>query len=520
MGIGNYLKNKMQMWLGIKKVTSFEVKDPVLKKEILHLNDVDLEKEQYEYLAWYSGNADSIMYYYRILLTEAYYLEKEIRPNYKDYYWYTNNEPDVKKTHSGLPRMIIDTIDNCVSYPSLIKVEGDDGKEVRLINILEENNFKSILSNQIKLMLVLGDGAFFVNLRQGVDVPIIEYVSGTDCSFTYEGSICKSISRKRYYTKNSQSYQLIEKRSTIRIKDEETGEERVSATIAYTLFEILGDVLKEVDLSSLEETKDLKNLVYNNIPFMLAVPCIYNFDGQRGTSIYKGKIDLFDDFDQAISQEASIMRAITPVEYIDEASLEVDPDSGKKLKPSIYGKQYIYYKTAESITNTNPEAPHNSFYDIDFQKIDVYSVEVMQRALAGILSMATLGLDVARNSTDLAQREKEKITMKTVSNVIGIEEKILAKLFNVILACDTLRQDQDATYNRVKFTIDFPEYANGSFESKITTLLPLLQSGGISTERFVDELWGDSLSNEDKKKEIESINSRQSMGIGDFLSNE
>jgi hypothetical protein len=508
------------MWLGIKDVEVFGITDPSLKNKVLHLNDENLEREQYENLAWYSGNGDVIRYFYQRLMNERHYLSADIRPNFRDYYWYTNNEEGVKKTHSGLPRMIIDTIDNCVSYPTLIKPSGmeNEAKAERAIEILDLNNFKSILSHQIKLMAVLGDGAFFVNIVPRFDFPIIEYVPGTECDFVFEGSVCTAITRKRYYRKNGHVYQLLEERSTEKIEDEDG--EKTCAVIKYNLFCLTGDNLKEVDLSALDETKNLKSLRFNNISFMLATPCIYNFDSQteRGTSIFRGKIDLFDDFDQAVSQEASIMRAMTPVEYIDVASLEVDANTGQKMKPGVYGKQYIYYKTAESLAGI-PEAPHSSFYDIDFSKIDTYAIEVMQRALSGILSMATIGLDVARNSTDLAQREKEKITSKTVARFAGIEGKIIAKLLNIVLACDELRQDADALYSKTDFTVDFPEYANASFESRIESLLPLYQSGGISEEMFVSELWGDSLSNEDKEKEVARLKeAKASSSAVDFSS--
>ena len=53
---------------------------------------------------------------------------------------------------------------------------------------------------------------------------------------------------------------------------------------------------------------------------------------------------------------------------------------------------------------------------------------------------------------------------------------------------------------------DFDKFANPSKEERIATYLPMFTSNAISVERFVEEIYGDDLTEEEKKQEIERLN--------------
>lgn len=490
-----------------------------VRKKLMKLDDPINERHELENYAWYKGDADSLLYYYqytlRMFLPETDF-DVKIRRTYRDFFWYANTD-DVKKTHSGLAREICETVANCVGVPTKIKVEGEPGKTEIIRQINDANGFKEFEHTQISETIGLGNSGIFVDIVPGQTYPVYRLVSGLYCAFEWRGNTVVSMSKRQFIQKKNILYELLETRGTKKKKLEGDETERTVATVDYDLFKVAGDRLVQVPLTELPETAGLEHIEFNNVPFMLAVPCVWNkpSDSDRGRSIFQEKIPLLDDFDQNLSQESNVMRTQTPTEVWDTRSLPMSKD-GNYTFPSGFGKKYAFYRSSENASE-EVKPPTVSYNEANFQNLSTESLETLMRCLSGIISPATLGYDVARNSTDLAQREKEKVTIKTCDKVIDLEEKILSKLFNIALAMYQLMQDRNADIKEEKFTIIFPGYANSSFESKITAILPLLQSGAISPERFVDELWGDSLNDEDKKKEVEYIkNQTKTQEVKDF----
>lgn len=509
MGLGTWLRDKFKnkkkenSGLLIGKNVSLD-----FKNAIFALNDENIAFKQAENLVWYNGDPDYIMSFYTKVLVDYGPMQitpGQFRKNYENYYWtLASKESGVKRTHSGLPKVIIDTPIKCLGSAN-IKVLSDraidDAKTNLVDKILDENEFNSTMTKQLTMDLVVGDGVYIISIdKEKSDYPIIEYIDGRDCAFEYTGDRVTGVIISKRYLVDGDIYECFERRSTKRIQAEDGTYKRV-ATIEYQLF--LNDTKKgyqPVGLDAIEQTKDLTNLQFNNIPFMLAVPCIRKMDPdtKRGESLYKGKIDLFDDFDQNISQEANIMRAITPIEFVDSNLLDHDKD-GNVITPSAFGKQFVLYKGAASFDQVS-KGIEDVFHDVDFNKITSESLETLNRCLSGIVSPATLGLELARNSTDLSQREKEKVTLQTVKELKEYEIDVLEKLFNRTLALYDIMIDKDIVPENYEISVSFKDYANPTLDAKINAFSPALVQGAISIDRYVEELYGDE-SKETKDKE-------------------
>ena len=61
----------------------------------------------------------------------------------------------------------------------------------------------------------------------------------------------------------------------------------------------------------------------------------------------------------------------------------------------------------------------------------------------------------------------------------------------------------------VEVNLPFGEYANPSFESQVETVGKAKQSGIMSIERCVEELYGDSLDDDCKREEIARLKAEQ-----------
>ena len=77
----------------------------------------------------------------------------------------------------------------------------------------------------------------------------------------------------------------------------------------------------------------------------------------------------------------------------------------------------------------------------------------------------------------------------------------------------------DITIDNYDFSIKFDEFANPSFENELSVLGNAWSDGQISTRKYVELLWGDKLSKEEREIEIQELEkSRNSdnLKLGDF----
>ena len=237
-----------------------------------------------------------------------------------------------------------------------------------------------------------------------------------------------------------------------------------------------------------------------------------------GKSLFAGKIDLFDDLDQSLSQRSQTSRVSTPVEYYPVDLLQRGKD-GNPLLPSVYNRQFIKIdafpdgdgNTNGQIVSTQPQ--------LNFEQYNSEQNAILGMILNGILSPATMGIDIAKKDNADAQREKEKVTIMTRNNIIDRQTKIIKKLITMCLMLKEYMDTETITITDYDISVKFCEFANPSFESLAQTLQPLWSSGAMSTEMFVEKLYGDSLSEEEKELEIQRITEKQqqdNLSMGEF----
>lgn len=489
-------------------------------------NDALRQKQMLAY-TWYIGDSDLLVEAYLQAHQKMYSTNYRDNMNSKTYFWsIASQENEIKKTHSGLPNDIIQTLINILGYPAskvMEKVLSEDGLLVeqennehneRLEKILspEENDMASLLKNQQQPMTwVMGDGCYLINADPNIsEFPLIEFVDARNTSFELVANRVIKVYTRSYYVKDNTGYMLLQERGTDIIKGEKM------AYIKYNLFQLSNkesrEISKEVSLKTIPETENLEDVAYKGISVPLAIPCIYNFEKiqGRGKGIFNDKMDLLDDLDQALSQGSNAIRLSTPVEMIDESLVDHD-DQGRPITPTRYDRRFMVTNKSVNGVGQPTEGVHSSVPNIDFSKYSDEALAITSQIITGIISPSTIGLDVSKKDNGDAQREKEKQTMFTRANLIKFQTDILCKLYATVLMVD------DFIHNRpvgnYTISIDYPEYGNPTFEAKLLALVPAFTSGAMSPEKFVDELWGDSLSAEDREKEIEWCTNQRNSGI-------
>lgn len=498
MLIIDYIREKVKEFLGIQHIhknpndVNFQY---ISDEEILRISKAK------EFKLWYLGEGDKIEQYY--LLGES--ARKGLSD--RNYFWsIATREAMVKKVHSGIPNSIITTLVNVVGEH---KITSDD-KELEgiIYDMLEDNDFiRMVNQEQLPLTLAQGWGAYKINIDEAYEYPLIEYYEAENVRFIGKNRRIEGIIYLDYYELNNKKYVLFETRS-IKQKTENV---EAGSYVEYNLFELKeNNNILPVELSTIKELSMLETIFIPGYMKILGVPTrIFHdpSDVNYGRSILTGKIDLFDDLDQALSQASQTVKVSTPVEYYPVSVLEKNA-YGVPMLPVAYNRQFI--KKPASIPSgdgvVGSDTIQTSQPQLNFEQ---YAYEVKNKLdliLTGILSPATMGIDVAKKDNAEAQREKEKITLMTRNNIINAQRKIIQDVIDVALDLFMYKNGQPISDERADFSVIYNDFANPSFESKLQFLSPAYSGGAISTEKYVETLWGEMMSDEEQKEEVERLN--------------
>ena len=470
-----------------------------------------------EYQTWYTGDGDELLKLYNKENTIDFNTEMWYWKNKRSYYWaVSSTESDVKRTHSGLPRNIVDTLVAIIGEPT-VKMD-DEGMNKELTDILDSCSFwDKYREEQLPMTLVEGWGAYKIDWdKRFSDRPYVTYMRAENVEFLERNGMTFGMIFKTWYENaKGERFLILETRS---LQPSEDGG-KADLLIETKAYRASGDPddesLSEIGLDSMPSLKGVEDrILVKNVGNLLAQRCVFyrDPDGLPGRSVYSGKIDIFDDLDQCWSQASNSVRRSTVQEYFDTNFLERDPKTGMLKQPKSFDRKYTMVtggRTADG-TLAGASAVQVSQPQVNFTQYNEEAVQIMINCVSGVLSPATLGIDVAKKDNAEAQREKEKITIFTRNWVIRKENDILKGLFSMLLTAQNLMRDESSApvVSKSEISIKFGEFADDSYESKLRVLGDALMGGAISPDLFLDKLYGDTLSAADRERELEFLKAK------------
>lgn len=490
MTIKQWIKNKIMKFLGLEKLQESPNDDRltyVSNEDEIKLTQIRENK------IWYIGNGDELLNFYTEKEAMGFNSNPIYNRNKRHYFWsLSSQECDIKRIHSGIPKAIVETLSNAIGYPD---IKAESWSEIE-----KENDFRNKLTQQARpLTMAEGFGGWKVNFNKDLSpYPLWEYYEAENVEYIYKCGVFVGMIFKSYYKDNKdKDYVLLETR--YRAKG--------NSYIEYNLFRLKkGNEIEQANLDDIPELADIPReaIVIEGLNKVLAVPSRYFYDPQNskyGASIYAGKIDLFDMLDEIWSQASQTARVSTPVEYYDPDVLERGPN-GEIGMPHVYNRQYVRKSgvpdgegnSNQDIVTTQPE--------LNFDKYGGLARDVLDYIFIGKISPATMGIDVAKKDNAEAQREKEKITLMTRNNIIENETNMLREIITLSLYMKEYMDLGNITLQDYDIEIKYNEFANPAFENEIAVLGQAWSQGQLSTEKYVDLLWNDKLSDEEKAKEI------------------
>lgn len=440
---------------------------------------------------WYRGDPSELDQFYKQAVTDSVG---------KSRFWAAVPSADlqIRKIHSGLPAMIVERLSDIV----IADLDGIDLGKKEPTDLWEEiakdNDFDELLGDSITEALVTGDGAFKITTDPDVtEYPILEFYSGDRVEYRRDRGRLKEVLFFTDYRHKDKDYRL-----------EET------FGVGFVRCRLLNADGKEVPLTTVPETAELAPEVTFDGDFMMALPLMFfrskKWKG-RGKSLFDSKADSFDALDEVISQWIDAIRAGRVQKYIPEDLIPRNPQSGVPMKPNPFDNQFIKIGSmlAEDakgqIDMVQPQILYEAFLGSYASALDM--------CLQGIISPATLGIDLKKTDNAEAQREKEKATLYTRGKIIErLNEIIPALVTTVMKVYDTMQSRSAGEY---KASVTFGEYASPSFDSVVETVGKARTYGIMSIERTVEELYGDTWTDEEKAEEVRRLKEEQGMSSTD-----
>lgn len=481
---------------------------------IAFISDLELLEKTHikEYLAWYSSDGDEILNFYTSAVIKDFPSNPIYFRNCRNYFWAKNvskKEANFKKVHSGLPKNIISTLVNNIGTFKLSSTKENEEKKHSLEIVLGKNDFHSLLNQkQLPLTLVCGDGAYKIIIDKDFSYPLIEYYTSEWCKPIYKYNQLVGIVFMDTYNINDLTYTLYDTRYV----------KNGNSYIHYELYrqdekDVKNNEAIRVSLKEIPELANLEDLVVENYNKILGEYCCFFKDNNKPKSLFSGVCDRFDELDQTLSIGGRAIKTSSPIEYYKREALGRDK-FGNPILPSEYDRNYVEINSTPNGDGTvNGQSVFTTQPVMNVQMYEDYMTFLVNLILIGMLSPATIGIDISRKDNAQAQREKEKITIFMRNSIISKEKKILTNLFSKIL--DTIyymvngimpSEDYSST-----FSVSYDDFYAPTFETKLAYLGSAYANNEISTKLYVEMLWEDKLTAREKQEEITYLeNLRQS----------
>ena len=131
--------------------------DPIVRaNRYLFVNDINEVKKQRleEYIIWYLGDSDRLKNFFTRANAISYNTDPLYNENKKSYFWaVSSTEHDIKRTHSGHPRNIVDTLVYIMSIPNITN-DSDESETVNNnLHKIPDRWFAFYVRKKIKLVV-------------------------------------------------------------------------------------------------------------------------------------------------------------------------------------------------------------------------------------------------------------------------------------------------------------------------------------------------------------------------------
>ena len=437
---------------------------------------------------WFQGDGVTLEQYFK--KTAKWDVEKAR-------FWAATAQGNVRKIHSGIVGTVVDRYKDIVlaDLDAVDFGENMDILEERWNEIFERSKLNDVIGDAIVGALSSGDGAFKITADECSPYPIVEFYDAEDVEYVYIHSTLREIKFYTTYRNRNKDYRLQE-----------------TYGYGYIRYKLYDDAGKEAPLQFLPETAHLIDFGFDE-SLILAVPLKILTSTRyknRGKALFEGKTDVLDGLDETISQWMDAIRMGRIKRYIPQNLIPRDEETGELLPANPFDNDFIAIgddmgeNASHQVEISQPQISYEAYVNSYANFLDM--------ALQGIISPSTLGIDLKKTDNAESQREKEKVTLHVRGKIVDALNSALPELFKTILQCDDIMNGNNP--GEYEVSVKFGEYASPDFGTTVETVGKAKQYGVMSLETSVDQLYGDTWTDEEKEAEVERLKLEQ--GVQDL----
>ena len=489
MGWGDRIAQAIRRWL--------KLQPPWSQSTITIREPYSYETDVIRNRIWYRGDADELHQLYGQL--------RDAGAGGSRFWAAVPSGRTIRKMHTGLPGVMVDTLVSIV----MSDYDGMDfgvGNEIQAAAWEELDGATEFLTSAelgLAETLVTGGGAWRVCWDTGVTpYPWLEFYGEDRIQRHRTGGI----SFYTDYEVSNQVYQLEELREM--------------GNIRYILRDSQGEPVPLDTVPTLSGLEDIALGVDMPMAVPLQIWPSTRWRG-RGRSIFSGKTDDFDALDEVASQWMDAIRCGRVQRYIPEDLMPRNRETGEPMPIDDFGANYIKLRQSLRGEDGDDGKIETAQAKIDYSAFSSSYSSVLDMCLHGILSPASLGINIAADASGAAKREGKDITGFTRNKITAALETALPRAAVMLLQmydwlCDRPMQ-------RYAPTLSFGEYAAPDFNARVEAVRNAAACGAMSIEAQVTELWGGSkgdawISEEIRRiKRDKGITEEEEDGAGDEL---
>lgn len=458
---------------------------PAVEKRITIKEPLSFRANVLKNQIWYRGDPEEL---------EQFFKQVQITETAANRFWAASPYGKVRKIHSGIVAIVVDRYKDIITadYDGADFGEPEDMHPIADTwdEIAKDCDFQGLLGDAISGALSSSDGAFKISIDAESRYPIVSFYEADSVEFVTKGRKTMAVKFYTPYTVDKKEYRL----------EEEYG-------IGYVRYRLFSEDGKQVEMSEVEEVAGLKDTTFNG-DFMMAVPLVIFHSGKwkgRGKALFDSKTDSLDALDEVISQWLDAVRMGRIKRYIPEDMIPRDPETGKLIPANPFDNDFIAVGSMKTegaqdkIDISQPQISYEAY-------VNSYA-SFMDLVLQGIMSPATLGIDLKKLDNAEAQREKEKVTLYIRGKIVAALSDTLPVLIERIMMVNDLINGPAA--GEYEVSVKFGEYASPDFDSTVKTVVTAKQGGVMSIEQAVEELYGDTWTREEKDAEIARLKAEQ-----------
>jgi len=427
-----------------------------------------------EYNVWYEGDEQELARYYN----NTSFNESDVRV--KENYLYRNTFKSERIIHSGLPRLISDTMARLI-FSGGVEITEENNQD-RLDLILKNNKMNKQHFDGASKESGFGEFAYKLSIDTDLEeVIIIETVKPCSYNAVYYRDRLELVEFFEIYKEDKNLFKLVEIYG--------------KGFIDYALFIKKGNKWNQTDLSQSKKTQELERVDFDT-PIILAM--VKTNKTILGRSDYEGIISEFDSLDEmwsTFSEEGRMAK--TDIYYPQDKLIngQVDPRMVKryvKVETAIDFESKIQYEQPDMRTDVWDEAINSHITNI--------------LANTG-LSKTSIGLDGAgANASAASRRELEKASLRTRASRIEMWDEFLTEFYTLVLnAQDIFENNTPKDYEVI---VTFGNYITDTIQEKVTQIKELALLGFVDNEFTLNYVFGDSVNEEEKQRILETLGER------------